>query len=208
MYQSKTSPTPSDGSATKTVSLLAPAFSRRVTAAFWMALGLPGLAVNLKRTIMALSVMPDDELPNFSETLDWLMEARTGDEIIQVPSAEWLVAASTPASSLAIHLLTRKPDAPDRVPYAFLLLSYGMQRFQVNVPCPKRDGGLTVDAPIELKPFPWPDAAEDVLHAGEMDLSGTDRVTGDTISVTYQFENVDVSGMEQIPRPDTDDVPD
>ncbi|GAA0189605.1 HNH endonuclease [Cupriavidus pauculus] len=157
---------------------------------------------------MALSVMPDDELPNFSETLDWLMEARTGDEIIQVPSAEWLVAASTPASSLAIHLLTRKPDAPDRVPYAFLLLSYGMQRFQVNVPCPKRDGGLTVDAPIELKPFPWPDAAEDVLHAGEMDLSGTDRVTGDTISVTYQFENVDVSGMEQIPRPDTDDVPD
>jgi len=155
---------------------------------------------------MALSVMPDDEFTNFGETRDWLMETGMSNDFIQIPSAEWLVTTNTPANSFAIHLITRKQDAPDRVPYAFLLLSYGMQRFQANVPCPKRDGGVTVETPIELKPFPWPDAAEDVLYAGEMDLSGTGLITGDKISVTYQFENAVVSGMEQTPRPDAGDM--
>jgi hypothetical protein len=157
---------------------------------------------------MALSVMPDDEIVNFGETRNWLMETEINNDFIQIPSAEWLVATSTPANSFAIHLLTRKPDSPDRVPYAFLLLSYGMQRFQVNVPCPQRDGRFRVEAPIELKPFPWADATEDVLYAGEMDLSGSERVVGETINVTYQFENAEVSEVDKTPMMEAGEVPD
>lgn len=149
---------------------------------------------------MALSVMPDDEFANFGETRDWLMSEETGGEFIHIPSGEWLVATSTPADSFAIHLLTRRPDAPDRVPYAFLLLSYGIQRFQINIPCPARDEPFEVEVPIKLAPFPWPDAAGDVLHAGELDLAGADRVTGDTTHVTYRFETVEVSGIDQNPK--------
>ena len=150
---------------------------------------------------MALSVMPDDEFANFGETRDWLMGAGADDEFIQMPSAEWLITRSTPADSFAIHLLIRSPDAPDHVPYAYLLLSYGMQRFQVNVPCPSRDVRFTAESPVEVASFPWPDAAEDVLYAGEMDLSGTDRVTDDTINVTYQFETAEFSKSDQKPAP-------
>ncbi|MBB3261284.1 HNH endonuclease [Paraburkholderia sp. WP4_3_2] len=148
---------------------------------------------------MALSVMPDDEFANFGETRDWLMDAGTGGQLIQAPCAEWLVATSTPADSFTLHLLTRRPDAPDRVPYAFLMLSCGIQRFQVNIPCPAHDDLVAAEAPIRLLAFPWPDATEDVLHAAEMDLSGTELVTGETISVTYRFETVEVRENGQNP---------
>ncbi|MCA7888596.1 HNH endonuclease [Burkholderia contaminans] len=157
---------------------------------------------------MALSVMPDEEFANFGETRDWLMGARTGDDFIQIPSAEWLVATSTPADSFAIHLLTRKHNAPDRVPYAYLLLSYGNQRFQVNIPCPLHDVRLPMEAHIVLAPFPWPDAAEDVLHAGEIDLYGTDPVRDDTINVTYTFETAEASRLDHKPTPTADEAPD
>ncbi|CAE6763895.1 HNH endonuclease [Paraburkholderia aspalathi] len=155
----------------------------------------PYVPINVLKTFvkMALSVMPDDEFAHFGETRDWLMGEATDGEFIRNPSGEWVVATSTLADSFAIHLLTRRPDAPDRVPYSFLLLSYGIQRFQVNIPCPARDEMCEVDVPIELPPFPWPGAAGDLVHAGELDLSGCERMTGDKAQVTYRFETVEIT---------------
>ncbi|MGD7189983.1 HNH endonuclease [Ralstonia pseudosolanacearum] len=158
----------------------------------------PYVPIDVLKTFvkMALSVMPDDEFVHFGETRDWLMDENSNGDFVHIPSAEWLVATSTPADSFAIHLLTRRPDASGRVPYAFLLLSYGVQRFQINIPCPARDEQFEIEGTIELPAFPWEDATEDLLYVGELDLTGTERVTGDKAQVTYQFETAEVSGPD------------
>lgn len=170
----------------------------------------PYVPIDVLKTFvkMALSVMPEGEFAHFRETRDWLMDRKSNGDFVHMPSAEWLVATSTPADSFAIHLLTRRPEAPERVPYAFLLLSYGVQRFQINIPCPARDNPTEVEGTVELPAFPWCDAEEDLLNAGELDLAGTEWVTGDKAQVTYRFETVEVIGQDPGPAPSAGQVMD
>ena len=77
------------------------------------------------------------------------------------------------------------------MPYAFLVLSYGNEVFQVMIPTPERDRAL---AQITLMQFPvvldLVYNASDSPRRADIDLSGHQIVKGKKVNFTMAFENV------------------
>lgn len=88
---------------------------------------------------IGLSLMPVEELSNFSEALAWLRERdHTKSLVKKFPVIETFQLG--PMQNHPIILL-RKTAVMD-VPYAFLVLTYGNKMFQVYLPSPKQDSGI------------------------------------------------------------------
>lgn len=136
---------------------------------------------------IGLSLMPDEEMPSFSDALAWIRNPHHGEEFeLLAPVSHAFCAGPAPSGWLSAAVLRRKSTSGN-VPYAFLILEYANEMFQVMLPCPAHDSGL---AGGSLPLFPatpvnhWPVAYETV------DLSGTDLVTDEVVSVDMTFEEM------------------
>jgi hypothetical protein len=88
---------------------------------------------------MALSIMPDDEMPNFQQALSWI---RPGNALTTMaaptPFFYTFVSGLLASDLITIAVLTRRHD--DLVtPYAFLLLVYGHEMLQMVIPSFEKD---------------------------------------------------------------------
>lgn len=142
---------------------------------------------------MGLSIMPEEELPHFRKTLAWLRNPVHQED---VPILAPVRVTFTPGSALdgfTIGVLCRKPDAPDPVPYAFLLLSYGNESFQVIVPSPEQDAAFESEESIRLMPFPWSPSSDGSRSTYDVDLRDTELIRDARMQSTFEFESVATS---------------
>ncbi len=87
---------------------------------------------------MALSVMPEAELPNFRELLDWMKPGTVQKMAAPTPLLHTFTGGAWPRDLLRVAVLTRVADEM-LLPYCFFILGYGNEMFQVAIPSSERD---------------------------------------------------------------------
>lgn len=88
---------------------------------------------------MALSVMPEEELPNFQQALGWIEPGNTLTQMA-APTPFFYTFISGPMASdlITVAVLTRRHDNLV-TPYSFLLLVYGHEMLQMVIPSIEKD---------------------------------------------------------------------
>ncbi|AWP23887.1 hypothetical protein C4901_11575 [Acidiferrobacter sp. SPIII_3] len=90
-------------------------------------------------TKMALSIMPEEELPNFQLALDWIRPGSASEmTVAQMPCLYTFIGGPVANDLITIAVLTRQHEGL-AVPYSFLLLRYGHEMLQMILPSIERD---------------------------------------------------------------------
>lgn len=148
------------------------------------------MAVHKAFVKMALSILPEAELPNFRQALAWIMNPSHQEEVpILAPALVTFTPGPAPIDGITVGVICRKEDAPDVVPYAFIMLAYGHESFQVILPSPERDAVLEGEEFI-LPPFPQLPSPYGPLKVSVFDLCDPDLVTEAAAQCTFEFESV------------------
>jgi hypothetical protein len=101
---------------------------------------------------MALSIMPEEELPNFEQALGWIMPGNTLTMMTApTPFLYTLVSGPMASDLITVAVLTRNDNLV--TPYSFLLLVYGHEMLQMVIPSIEKDRHHYGN-PMEFHSFP------------------------------------------------------
>ncbi|NCT69223.1 MAG: HNH endonuclease [Rhodanobacteraceae bacterium] len=140
---------------------------------------------------IGLTLLPDEEIGNFPHLMSWV---RSTDHIRrfadQCPVIRSFQPGPMPNDLIAAFLLRRKSHVTN-YPYMFLVLGYGNEVFQVQLPSEQHD--LTLNGqPISILPFPTPDSPDPARYGPTrvqvLDLTGREVVKGEVISVQVGYD--------------------
>ena len=142
---------------------------------------------------MGLSVMPDNEMPNFAAAVNWIRQKDHQVGLVSesgFPILYSFVPGPMPNDKITI-LTFRRKDGIAGVPYAFFILGYGNEVFQVFLPSPERDQSID-GKKITLMAFPNP---RDIntsqfgpTRRGLLNLTGRMAVKDEIFPLTMGFE--------------------
>ncbi len=127
---------------------------------------------------MALSIMPEEQMLNFQQALDWI---RPGSQLTAMaaptPFLYTFISGPVASDAITVAVLTRQRDELV-MPYSFLLLVYGHEMLQMAIPSIERDRHH-YGKRMELQRFPC-----------FRDEGGT--APGNTVSMALPFYTTDV----------------
>lgn len=132
---------------------------------------------------MALSLLPDSEVANFSWTYKWLQEDVHTRPLH--PEMAWVWYTFTPGprpfEGITSLLFLRKVGT-DNLPYCIFVLAVGNECYQLFVPCPDKDKAL-LGTKVTMPILPTPYHAMTSKYGPSTaplfyDLSGTEGVRG------------------------------
>ncbi len=140
---------------------------------------------------MALTIIPEEELPNFLKALAWIRNPLHKEEIpILAPVLTTFTPGPQATDRITIAVICRKVTSTEAIPYAFLILVYGNEMFQVALPSPERDPTTESEEATVIKAFPKEPSEDGPLQQHAIDLSDTEVVKGEKVTSTMQFEQV------------------
>ena len=143
----------------------------------------------------AFTLLPDDELINFNELKQWLLQPDlTTDQVYASGSHlchSTFVPAFQPFKQPIVCLLKRNNliDAP----YMSFFVATGNVSYQIFLPCPAKDEHLT-GKPVAFDAFPHffqlqPWLIPSPTQAGQVDLSSPERTQERTGTMSWRYEN-------------------
>ncbi len=141
---------------------------------------------------IGLTVMPPEEMENFREALEWIRCAdHTKTFVPEGPILHTFIPGPMPSDLLSLWLLRRRTGV-DNVPYAFLLLGYGNELFQVCLPSPLQDA-CVIGKSFHLPHFPAPDGPDPSVYGAPrtkyVNMSGRTPVKGEIFKLAVGFEH-------------------
>lgn len=142
---------------------------------------------------IGLTLMPETEMSPFHAALGWLQE--------RDHAKNWVHGATIihtfqngpmPPDKLFAMILRRKPGVTD-VPYAYLILGFGNDAYQVMLPSPTEDQHLSGDE-LSIVPFPTPGGPDPMKYGRAMpkaiDLTSSTRLKGESVPIGLGFDQV------------------
>ena len=142
---------------------------------------------------IALTLLPDEEVCHFQHAFQWIKEKDHAKSRWEFPIYRTFQPGPFPNNLLVALILRRKPDALN-VPYAFLILSYGNEVYQVIIPTPEKDMAESSQTQFTFMQFPVVlDVANYMPYTPqrkEIDLSGHEIVKGNEENYIMTFEHV------------------
>ena len=142
---------------------------------------------------IGVTLVPAEELPNFSEALAWICEPDHSKSPVAKIPVSWTFLPGPMRNDLIVAILLRRRDSVAELPYAFLVLAYGNDVFQVCLPCPKRDNHLK-GRMLWFPLFPSPMRPDPHLYGEpnveKLDLCGRGIVKGEKIPVALGFDQL------------------
>ena len=139
---------------------------------------------------VGLTILPEEEVRHFQHAIRWIYENDHTKSQWKFPVLYTFQPGPLPNDLLVAFILRRKPDV-ENVPYAFLILSYGNEVFQVMIPTPEKDRALSQTT---LMQFPvMLDIVNSTPHTpwrSDIDLSKHQIVRGEAANFTMAFESV------------------
>ncbi|MBU9438389.1 hypothetical protein KTE91_25200 [Burkholderia multivorans] len=149
---------------------------------------------------MAIAVMPQEEEKRCDHLKKWILLANHTFESYRYKPLNILyqfAPGPLPNDRVTYWLLRRKPDGIENCAYMQFVLQLSNHTFQIALPMHIEDrtileGGGTFETML------WPNTWAGVDHQMEYgrsghqlcDMSGTDRVRGDTISMTFHYDQL------------------
>ena len=146
---------------------------------------------------VGLTLLPKDELANFGEALKWVRNSdHTQPFVSEFPVFYTFQPGPMPNDLIVALLMRRRPTCVD-VPYAFLVLAYGNEVYQVFLPSPRQDRAIHGQK-LSLPVFPTP-LGPDPQRYGRpatrlIDLCGRHTVRDDVHPISMGFEHVEIIG--------------
>jgi len=130
---------------------------------------------------IGLTLVPEAELPNFPDALEWIKETGHGRRgPLRFPAAVTFQPGPMPNDVFRAAVLRRKAAAR-KVPYAFVVLAFGNHQYQVCIPSPTQDREL-FDASYQMAPLPTVFGVDTAEYGHPRpqppDLTGTTPVRG------------------------------
>ena len=140
---------------------------------------------------IGLTLMPEVELPNFPQALDWIKEPDHGRRgPLRMPAAVTFRPGPRPNDVISAAVLRRKAAAR-KVPYAFLVLDFGNHQYQVCIPSPTQDREL-FDSGGQMAPLPTVFGVDPAEYGHPrpqpLDLSGATPVRGQEVRVSLHYD--------------------
>ena len=155
------------------------------------------IAVFKAFTRIGLTLLPDKEIDNFTETLHWIRNPDYSNDFVKKCSIIYtFVPGPMPSHVIVARLLRRNPQSID-LPYIFLILGYGNSLIQIWLPCRKMDEHIW-EATLEMPPFPPIISPKSAIYGKPstkvLDLSGREQVRDESKSHTFEFESIETKG--------------
>ena len=132
---------------------------------------------------MGLSIMPEQEIGNFTKAIEWVTRPHDDDRQFEsggMPIFRTHVSGPMPSDVIQLTLLRRRDEQSPPLPYMFLVMVYGNEQFQVVIPSDDKDRNGTanlVHYPHPLDLHPLPDCR--VYKRDLLDLTSNDRRYGE-----------------------------
>ncbi|KQO59084.1 hypothetical protein ASF24_12945 [Methylobacterium sp. Leaf86] len=142
---------------------------------------------------IGLTLMPEAEMSPFGPALEWIRETdHTKSWVRGATILHTFQNGPMPPDKLVAIVLRRKPGITD-VPYAYLILGYGNDVFQVLLPAPAEDAHLN-GVKQSVVPFPTPGGPDPATYgramAKPLDMTGTSPVKGETTKFQFGFDSM------------------
>jgi hypothetical protein len=142
---------------------------------------------------IGLTLIPETEIAPFQPAIDWIREADHTKVLVQGTTIiHTFQNGPMPPDKLVAMILRRKHGATN-VPYAYLVLGFGNDVYQVMLPAPTQDAHLS-GATFSLVPFPCPGGPDPASYGRSIpqpiDLTGTNPVKGETTQIRLGFHSM------------------
>lgn len=143
---------------------------------------------------IGLAILPESEIGNFRETIEWIRSLDHDKPFISNwPTYHTLQPGPMVCNLITVAIMRRKSSVTD-VPYAFCLLGFGNDLYQIFLPCPQQDKVIHARE-IFVPPFPTPATTFPSLygnsHARKIDLCGRKPIHGDPYEVRMGFTHME-----------------
>jgi hypothetical protein len=140
---------------------------------------------------IGLTLLPAEELPNFTEALAWVRELDHKKGLVkEFPMVRTFQPGPMPNDLIVVMLMRRRASVTG-VPYAFLVLAYGNEVFQVFLPSPKQDVAISGQK-LTFPAFPVPNGPDPArygkAHTTLLDLTGREVIKGETVPIVLGFD--------------------
>ena len=139
---------------------------------------------------IGLTLMPTKEIAPFSDTLDLIRETDHARSWVgQAPIIHTFQNGPMANDRLAVIVLRRKPGVTN-VPYAYLVIGYGNDVFQVTLPARQQDAAIN-GKPLQIVPVPTPGGPDPAIYGRAqptlLDLTGRQPVSGETTKIAMRY---------------------
>jgi hypothetical protein len=142
-------------------------------------------------TKMALSIMPEREMPNLQQALDWIRPGNTLTRMAApTPFLYTFISGPLASDIITVAVLTRRTDEIV-TPYSVLLLVYGHEMLQMVIPSIEKDRHH-YGKRMELRRFPCfrdeGGGAPGNIVSMKLEFDGTDFVRDGSIALDMQYQ--------------------
>jgi hypothetical protein len=142
---------------------------------------------------IGVTLMPEEEVENFRDVIAWVKDKDHARKFAdKSPVFYSFQPGPMPNDKMAAIILRRKPGVSG-CPYAFLVLGYGNEVFQVAIPSPQHDAAIN-GKPVTIPPFPTPGSPDPVRFPltgrGLLELTGRGVVKGDVVPITMGYDEM------------------
>lgn len=149
---------------------------------------------------IGITLMPNEEVPNFIELLQWV---KNKDHSVRFLKSCTIVRTFHPGplpnDQLCAILFRRKAGVDDCF-HMFMILSYANEVYQLPIPCPARDahlGGKELTHPL----FPSPGSGDTDVYGSPVvqtvNLMGCHEIRGDVVEFTMHFDRIEPAGKPE-----------
>ncbi len=137
---------------------------------------------------IALTLLPDNEISNFSALMSWVRERDHQKAFLK----EWPIIYTfqpgpMPKDLIAAFILRRKANVKDYA-YAFLVFSYGNEVFQIALPCDDQEKHKN-----QLVPFPVPGNGDPAQYGetktGLLHLTDCQLKIAEIVPISMHYES-------------------
>lgn len=143
---------------------------------------------------MALTLMPEVEMQNFAAALNWISDPDHNNSWVTEHKILYkFIPGPMAENQIAIQLLRRKENISN-LPYAFMILQYGHEIFQIFIPSPEKNSAIS-GKPVTIFYYPTPfdlmdNSAYGSIGRGFLDLTDTDIKRGEIFSITCGYDSI------------------
>lgn len=141
-------------------------------------------------TKMALTIMEEEELIHFTDTMEWINEDQHDDSKFNISNLKCIYSFTPgplPHDFTTCTLFKRKDNYIDNVPYMIFLLAYGNYTFQIYLPMTGKDSGkgslISIPTPFDFRhEFGAP-------KYQILDFTSKEKVKNEEVKMQMQFES-------------------
>ena len=145
-------------------------------------------------TKMALTIMDEDELQYFQNTLEWINEEEHDTSSFTISNLKCICSLTPgplPHDFTTCLLFKRKENHIDNVPYIQFLLAYGNFTFQIYLPMSEKDPN---NGEYSMTPIPTPFDFENEFGAPKysiLDFTSTKKVKNEEVNMTMSYKSME-----------------